>query len=108
MRVLKLFFSEIKDQYIRDNFRKIVEYLTGKAILQGEYRFYEIVIPSAVTNYKFAHNLGFVPKDVLQTSKTGAGTLTWNYTLFDRDNLDITTSGACTFRGYIGRHREDA
>jgi hypothetical protein len=102
--MLKLFFKEIIDNYVRENFKRLEAYLMSQAILSGNWRFVEITFAAAVTNSKYKHNLNFTPRDVIQTSKTGAGTLTWNYSLFDETNLDITTTDACVVRAFIGKY----
>jgi len=99
----RLFFKEINDSYVRENFTRLQDYIRSEELFRGEWKFFEIVVDQAVTNYKYAHNLGFAPKDVIQTSVTGGGAITWNYSLFDKELLDLTTSGALTVRAFIGR-----
>ncbi|GAF86886.1 unnamed protein product, partial [marine sediment metagenome] len=41
-------------------------------------------------------------------SSLGAGTLTWNYSEFDKDSVDVTTSGGpVTVRVFLGSYAED-
>lgn len=91
---------------IRDALQKIKEAVEGSVLENGEFKFFEITVKKAVTNFKYSHNLNFTPKDVLQLSITGVGGVTWNYSEFDSNFLDLTTTGACVVRAYIGRHRE--
>jgi hypothetical protein len=102
----KLLISEINDPYIRDNFRRIEDILRSESLLKGSFKFFEIEIDGAVTNLKYSHNLGFVPKDVIQTSITGSGSLDWNFPNFTKDFLDITTTGPVTVRAFIGTYQE--
>lgn len=107
--MIKLLVKEIEDERSRENFKRLQKELTvDQVILKGQWKFFEIVFDGAVTNFKVKHLLNFVPKDVIQTSLIGAGALTWNYTLFDRVNLDITTTGACTVRAFVGAYLEGA
>ena len=101
------FFSieEVTDPRARDNWRKLDLFLKEDTNLSGFHHF-EIIIDKAVTNLKYPHKLGFQPKDVLVTSQIGSGTITWNYELFDSDDLNITTTGPTTVRAYIGTHVE--
>jgi hypothetical protein len=101
----RLDLLRIQDPIARENFRALNDYLQNLTNLLG-FRFFEIVIPAAAAHLKYPHGLGFQPKDVVQLSITGAGALTWNYDKFDSTNLDITTTGACTVRAYIGTHVE--
>jgi hypothetical protein len=93
MALNNLFLVEIEEGYTRENFRKIIEEFSTVFLLKN-LRFVQISITGNVTNFKFPHNMRIVPKDIIQTSKIGTGTWTWNYDKFDRDNLDITVSGA--------------
>lgn len=105
---IDLNLHELQDDRARDNFVKIKKALASEATLKGNWSFFEITISKAVTNYKFLHNLGFTPKDVIQTSLTGAGSLTWNFSKFDKNYLDITTTGACVVRAFVGLYKEDS
>lgn len=101
-RAPQLNLNQIADQVLRDNLKALQDF--GKSLLFQNFRFFEITIPEAVTHMRYPHNLGYLPKDVLQSSLIGAGSLTWNYDKFDQDNLDITTTGACVVRAFIGTH----
>lgn len=107
-RVLDFFIRELKDQYLETNFRRLNEYLFNQVILRGEFKFFELTFPAAVTNQRVKHFFNFVPKDIIQTSLTGGSTLTWNYDEFDREFLNVTTSGPATVRAFIGRYKEGA
>lgn len=94
-----LYIVEISDQFVRENFRKLKSYAAEQYIFRN-LKLFEIRITGNVTNQKFAHNLGFIPKDIIQTAykkanpDTGVlGTLTWNHNLFDKTTVDITTAG---------------
>lgn len=102
--MLKLFLAEITDLFIRKNFEKIADAINKNVLLSGQWRFVEITFTGAATNFRYKHNLNFAPKDVIQTSLIGAGTITWNYDRFNSDYLDITTSGALTVRAFVGRY----
>lgn len=101
---LNLLLEHVKDAVTRENFTKILRAWNNENLLIGNFKFYEIIFTKAETNKKIPHRLNFTPKDVIQTSLTGAGTLTWNYSLFDKDFLNITTSAACHVRAFIGNY----
>ncbi len=105
---LDLKLQEIEDVYSRENFFRIKKFVEDKPFLRGEWVFFEIAINSALTNFKFPHGLGFIPKDVIQTSTVGTGVLTWNYAAFDRTFLDLTTTGPVTVRAFIGRFEKSS
>lgn len=98
----RLLINEMKDQYIQENFIRIQDFIKTAELLSSNFFFFSITVPGALTNYRFAHNLGFRPLDIIQTSAIG-GTVTWNYSLFDDEFLDLTTSAALTVRGFAGR-----
>lgn len=105
--MIKLLVKETTDEITRENMKRLQRELTEtQVILKGEWKFFTISFLSAVTNFKYPHKFGFVPHDIIQTSLKGAGALTWNYDLFDNVNLNITTTGACTVRAFVGSYLE--
>lgn len=98
----RLLLNEMKDQYVQENFIRLQDFLKTTGLLSSDFGFFSITVPSALTNFRFAHNLGFRPLDIIQTSVIG-GTVTWNYASFDDEFLDLTTSAALTVRGFAGR-----
>ena len=91
--MINLIFKDILDAYIIENFRRIQDFLNSQVFLMGD--------------FKFKHNLDFIPKDIIQTAKTGTATVTFNYDRFDENYIDITTSGAVTVRFLAGSMRND-
>lgn len=106
--MLKLLLKDIKDTLIRENFAKVQENINADAIPKAQFKFFEITLADAVTNLRYPHRLGFMPKDVITTFVSDSESVIWNYDLFTSEFLDITTSGACTIRAFIGRYRENA
>lgn len=102
-KLLRLLISEIKDPPTQNNFVWLQDFLNEEDMLQGRFKHFDFDIKGAVTNGKFPHNLNFQPLDIIQTLKTGAGSVTFNYDRFDSSNLDITTDGACRVRFFAGR-----
>ncbi len=91
MDLRDLYIVEIEDQYIRENFRKVKDY-TKNVFLFKNLKFFEVNLTTNTTNLRFKHNLGYTPKDLIQTGLYGTGTVTWNYNLFDANFLDLTTA----------------
>jgi hypothetical protein len=104
---LDIILKDIQDVYIRENFLRLRKYLIDKVLLRGDWQFFEITVSSGVTGFKFKHNLGFQPYDIIQTAVSNSATVTWNYDNFDSEFVDLDTSGACTIRCYIGSYREE-
>lgn len=100
-------FKDIEDTYIRENFKRLSLFLQKDALLKGSWSFFTFEFDGAVTNDRVRHGLGFKPLDVIQTSITGPGSITFNYDLFDKESIDVTTTGACVVRAFIGAYKED-
>lgn len=104
--------KEIVDTYVRRSFRQLLDYMLEQALLKCGWQFFTITVSANLTSEPFVHNLGFQPKDLIQTSQIGTGTLTWNYSLFDATSIYFTTTGTSTtdpliVRGFIGSYKED-
>ena len=104
--MLKLLIPEVKDIYSQENFKRIQNFAVEHNILKAQWFFIEAEFTAAVTAQRFKHTLSFIPLDILQTYKTGAGSVTWEYDLFDRSFFYVTTSGACKVRAFLGRYQE--
>jgi hypothetical protein len=100
--------KDIEDQYVRENFKRLTLFLQAFPLFRGEWQFFEITTTKAETNLKVFHGLGFKPTDVIQTSITGAGAITFNYGLFSDESLDITTTDACVTRCFVGAYKEES
>lgn len=107
--MIKLLVKETNDEITRENMKRLQREITQtQVILKGEWKFFEITFDTAVTNFKYPHKFNFVPIDVIQTSMIdGLTAVIWNFDLFDRTNLDITTADSGTVRAFIGRYSED-
>ncbi len=72
------------------------------------FNFFEIVLTAAQTNQgQLAHNLGFIPKDVIVTQITGSGTFNFLFGQFDATNIYYTSTGACRVRFFVGTYWND-
>ena len=107
MRRIDLNLERIEDKAVLDVLVQLRDLLEADVSTNFDGLFFEFDFDGAVTNYKYPHNLGFKPLDVIQTSTIGAGVLTWNYDEFDETELDITTTGACIVRAFIGSYLEE-
>jgi hypothetical protein len=99
---LELLAHLVDDQAAKESFDRLRLFINSDLFSKFDGGFFTLSIAAAVTNLKFQHRLGFIPLDIFQTSKIGAGAVTFNYSLFDDENLDITTTGACDLRFVAG------
>lgn len=101
-----LIIRDIKDPLVQKNFEALVQYFTAENQLVG-FKFIEFSTEKAETNLKIRHTLGLIPRDLIRTRKTGAGSVTFNRHLFDAENMDITTTGAVKVRLLVGVYKND-
>lgn len=104
MPKLVIELSRIQDPILQDVLQSVKEHINDLPLNLGEWEFFELVFTQAETNKKIPHRLKFIPKDVIQTGIVGAGSVTFNYALFDSTNIDVTTTAACTVRFFLGRY----
>lgn len=110
MKLRKLLQNEIKDEYTRENFKRLEQFVLDAPFLRGTFRFftYTFTPGSSVigTPLRIPHSLGFIPKDVvtLSVSKSDNAAVIWHFDLFDRDNIYLEADIACTVRALIGSY----
>lgn len=104
--IVELLLKEIKDDWVRETFRKLSETINGLNILKPKWKFYEITLPIGATVYP--HRLGFRPKDIIVTSISNSESVIFDYDSFTSENLYLTASGACTVRFFAGSYTEMA
>lgn len=104
----ELIFKDIDDVYIRENFKRLNKFFQDFPLFRGEWRFFELTFTAAVTDLAVGHGLGFKPTDIIQTSKTGVGDITFNFDDFTTENISVTTTGACVVRAFIGSYKEES
>ena len=104
--MIKLNLERITDPATRDAFEILDRFIKGQKILFGM-QFYDLDFEGAVANAIFAHTLGSVPKDVIQTRKVGAGSVIYNYDAFTNRFISITTTGPCSVRFFVGTYKEE-
>lgn len=103
----ELIVKNIEDRWIRENFVRIQRFFSDFPLFRSDWKFFSLEFTSAVTQKEVPHGLDFTPTDIIQTRLLGPGVLTWEYDLFDRTKLVVTTTGACSVRAFIGAYREN-
>lgn len=104
---IDLILKDITDKHSRENFTRLSRYLSTQTILNGEWEFYQIEVPGAVTDYKFKHNLKFIPKDIIVLSIDGHKNIDFRYDLFTHQHLVFSTGGAVCIRLLAGSYTKD-
>ena len=103
---LELILKDIEDEYVRENFFRLSEYVKRDSIRKPLWKFFEITFEAGGTDIEYPHNLGYIPKDVLVTSCSNNENVVFNYDEFTRTHLVMSPSGACTVRFFAGRYEE--
>lgn len=93
--------DRITDQVVRDNFRKLKEFMDSELVFSG-FRKFEITFTAAEPHHRLPHGLGFLPKDIVLTSRIGSGVVSFNQDLSTTTELDLTSTGACVVRFIAG------
>lgn len=108
MSFIRLKIDAVKDPVVREALQIIKEALNKIALLRGEFEHFSLDFDEAIEDHLFSHNLGFSPRDVIQTFKTGEGEVVWNYQDFSKTQASITVTGPCTVRAFIGAYKEQS
>lgn len=101
----RLWTKDLDDPRLLKNLEFILDIFSNEDLLKFDWTFVTFTTPGAVTNLKVPHGGNFVPTDIISTRSEGG--VTFNYSRFDEKFLDVTTTGAATFRGLVGRYREN-
>lgn len=99
-----LFRKEIEGEFAQENFSRIADFFRDFPFANLECKFFEFDIPGGVTDFRFVHNLGFMPKDVIVTGYTGSPSITWNFDRFDKTAVYVTSTTTTKVRCLIGRY----
>lgn len=97
--------DQIQDAATRESLQWLYDYIVAESLLGSDFKHFTLSFSKAETELKVPHGLKFSPIDVIQTYKTGAGDVTFDYEKFDTTNLVITTTGACVIRFFAGRYQ---
>lgn len=104
MRFPSLFRKEVVDEFVQENFKRIMDYFAVDPVARSSFEFIEVPIVGALVDVPVLHHLGFVPKDIILTHNLTNATVTFNYSAFTASHIFITSSTATTLRMMIGRY----
>ena len=95
--------KEIVDVYVQKNFRALQDYFASQNQLLN-FKFVEVIFTQSVANQKVSHGCGFLPQDIIVSRVTGTGTVSFNWANFTSTTLDLTATGPCRIRFYVGTY----
>ena len=106
MIIKRPILDAIVDVNIRQSLQWLYDYVQAEPLLgSSNFEHFQREFLKAETEVKVPHRLGFTPLDIIQTSLTGAGAISFIYQKFDSSNLVITTTGPCVVRFFAGRYQ---
>lgn len=98
--MIDFYLDQIEDPIIKENFEKLRVYLTDLEFL-SQLKFFEFQVKNPSPDYRFKHNLGFLPKDVIITN-VSLGTATPNFNSINKDYVSLNVSDPCVIRMLLG------
>jgi len=90
---------------LQKNLEILTDIFGAEDILKYDWRKIEFTTDAAVTDLQIPHTAQYTPTDILTTQTSG--NITFNFNAFTDKFLVVTTAGAATFRGLVGRYREN-
>lgn len=90
-----LIARELNDPYHQQNIQALNTFFTTNTPLL-DFKFFELSFTTNSSHFLLPHRLGYAPKDIVQLSIKGTGSVVFNYAIFDKNNVDMTISGTST------------
>ncbi len=101
MNNLDLLTQDLDTEKIQENFQKLRQFISQNPLVNGNFKFYRIVVKNPSVNYKFFHDLGFVPRDVIITY-ISSGSVIPDYGKFTKESIEFNVSDECEIRMLLG------
>lgn len=101
--MINLNLDSISDPILRENFENIVQEFGINPFLNGDLRHFEAIAKKKNNQFKFKHNLGFIPHDILISHIMPQGVTV--KVVHEKTNVNFITfdvSGPCKFRFFAG------
>lgn len=92
---IDLALNNIQDQIVRDNFKKLQDFINGQGVTQNQFQACEIYVTDNVTGLKIKHKLGGVPLDAIisRLIAPSAAKLKFNFSDFTKDEVSVDVTG---------------
>lgn len=104
---INLFFHQVVDQYVRDNFYRLIQYFQTQPLLNCDFKFFDIDISvTAPTNFTLAHGMDFIPLDIIVLSAIGDQNFYFINQIFDKTNIYISVGGSVRIRFLAGKYQD--
>lgn len=95
MSQFDLLLAQVEDPVIRDNFRKIIEFLGANPVRQDAFKACELFVTGNATGIKIKHGLNQVPKDaiIVRLIAPSAARLVVDFAEFTSDEASFDVTG---------------
>lgn len=101
MSLLTLVTAQFADLNLKENFKRITDYIEMHSLLHG-YKFLQFEIDEATESLSIKHGLGYIPQDIIRLKYIGDGQLKFHRELFDAQSIVVGSTGPCKVRMLIG------
>lgn len=101
--MIDLILKDIDDQYIRENFFRLKNFLNAQVILDADFKFFDITINKRDLNFQVMHGLAFIPMDVIVLSASGDQNFNFRSQDFDKTSIYIAANGPVRIRFVAGK-----
>ncbi len=106
--MIDLVLKDIEDPYSRENFFRLKNFLNSQVLFEGDFKLFDVSIPTKSNLFKLAHGLSFIPVDVIALSASGNLNYFFRYQEFTKEFIYITTDGPVRLRFLAGKLRDRA
>lgn len=103
--MIDLILKDIDDLHVRENFNRLKNFLNEQVLFDGNFKLFDVTIDKKVHNFRVKHGLPFQPSDIITLSVEGNFNYYFNYQIFDKDSIYITTEGPVRIRFLGGKLR---
>lgn len=104
--MLDLILKDIADVYSRENFFRLRKFFGEQPLFDGDFKFFDITIPSKNLNYVVPHGLTFTPADIIPLAASGNMNYYFKYQYFDKTNIVISANGPVRLRFLAGKLKD--
>jgi len=105
---IDLIQKDVQDQYARENFTRIADFINEQILFQGQFKLFDVRIPSATENYIIGHGLDFIPVDIITLYVEGDFSWYFKYQATDRTNIYVSAAGPVRIRFLAGKLSDKA
>jgi hypothetical protein len=103
-KALDLLLERMEEGYVRKALENLTNWTKKQPFMEPEWQFFEKEYTAAVNGDLVAHTLGGVPKDIILTSKIGAGSVTFEYADFTSQFIVVSVTGPVKVRFFAATY----